>query len=220
MVGHLRSALRLLLAGGLLLLSSAAQAQLTRYVASTGNDANPCTSPAAPCRTLQRGIISAPAGGLVQLLGSVDGDATIDRSLTLSGGGFTVTGSIVVNSANAAVVLRDLHIVGTNTPSFGIYVIAASAVHVDRCIVERSDAIVSDGPNVELFVTDRIVRNNDGHGIIVYDADADFYYIGAMTLTVDIPEFAEQRRQRHFLARHKKRYDFANRCRRQPRQRH
>jgi hypothetical protein len=74
----------LLFAGGLLS-SSAAQAQLVRYVASNGNDANPCTSPAAPCRTLQRGITFAPAGGEVKLLSSVDGNATIDHSLTISG---------------------------------------------------------------------------------------------------------------------------------------
>ena len=175
----------LLFAGGLLLLSSAAQAQLVRYVASTGNDANPCTSPAAPCRTLQRGINSAPSGGEVKLLTSVDGNATIDRSLTISGNGATVSGSIVVNNASATVVLRNLHLFGTGH-NVGIEVTAAASVHIMRCTVERfaEHAIVSGGPAVQLFVTDTVVRDNGGPGITVHEAGAEIGDIGSMTLNV------------------------------------
>ena len=164
-------ATQLFLAGGLLLLSSTAQAQLTRYVASTGNDANPCTSPAAPCRTLQRGINSAPTGGEVKLLSSVEGDATIDRSITISGGRFTVTGSIVVNNASAAVVLRDLNFFGAGTHDLGVYVIAGSSAHIVRCTVERFTeyGIASEAPDASVFVTDTVSRDNGYRGLDVQD---------------------------------------------------
>jgi hypothetical protein len=176
---------RLLLAGGLLLVCSAAEAQV-RYVAWNGNDANPCTSTAMACRTLQRGINSAPSGGEVKLLSSVDGDATINRPLTISGDGFTLTGSIVVNNANAAIVLRDLHLYGTGR-NVGIQVTSAGSVHIERCTVERfaDHAIVSSAPDVELFVIDSVVRDNGGPGITVYDANAGPTDIGSMTLSVD-----------------------------------
>ena len=177
----------LLLAGGLLLSSSAAQAQLVRYVSATGNDANPCTSPAEPCRTLQRGITFAPTGGEVKLLTSVDGNATIDHSITISGGGFTVTGSIVINNANATVVLRDLHLSGAGSRGTAIWVVAASAVHIERCTVERftENAVYLAAPNSDLFVTDSIVRDNGGPGITVYDDTAGPTNFGSMSLSVD-----------------------------------
>ena len=182
---------RLLFAGSLILLSSAAEAQLVRYVASTGNDANPCTSPSAPCRTLQRGINSAPAGGEVKLLSSVDGDATIDHSLTISGGSFTVAGSIVVNNASATVVLRDLNLFGAGTHDMGVYVTAASSVHIVRCTVERftEDGILSVAPNSELVVTDSAVRDNAVAGLMVYDESADSNNFGSIKLSVDTSRF-------------------------------
>ena len=211
MVGHLRSTLRLLFASGLLLLSSIAQAQLTRYVASTGNDANPCTSHTAPCRTLQRGINSAPSGGVVMLLTSVDGDATIDRSLTISGNGLTVAGSIVVNNANATVVLRDLNLFGVPGHDMGLYIIGAGSVHLNRCTVERftEHAIVSTSSNIELFVIDGVVRDNGGPGITVSDADAEIGDISPMTLTVDNSRIERQRSRRIPVAWHCWRHDRA-----------
>lgn len=176
----------LLFAGGLLL-SSAAQAQLVRYVSATGNDANPCITPAAPCRTLQRGITFAPTGGEVKLLASVDGDATIDHSLTISGGGFTVTGSIVVNNASATVVLRDLNLFGAGAHDLGVYVTAASSVHVLRCTVERFTeyGIASEAPNAEIFMTESISRDNGYAGLAVAVLDSNF----ASRLVVDGSRF-------------------------------
>ena len=52
-----------------LLLSAAAEAAVTRFGASSGNDANACTR-AAPCRTLQRGINVTPVGGELVVLDS------------------------------------------------------------------------------------------------------------------------------------------------------
>jgi hypothetical protein len=179
-------AARLLLAGGLFLLSAAAQAQI-RYIASTGNDGHACTSAAAPCRTLQRGINAVPAGGEVRILDSGSyGLGIIGKSLTISADAATVIGRMRINNTSAVVALRDLNLSGAGGLDVGIYVIAASAVHIERCTVERftDDGILSTGPNVEVFVTDSISRDNGSAGLNIQDAN-----VGSTRLVVDNSRF-------------------------------
>jgi hypothetical protein len=175
----------------MLLLSTTAQAQI-RYVAATGNDASPCTSVSASCRTLQRGIQSAPAGGEVRVLGpTAVGGGTIDKSLTISGAGATINGRIRITNANAIVALRDLHLNGSGRFDIGIWVVAASAVHIERCTIERftEDGIFSGGPNAEIFVTDSISRDNGGAGLNVQDGSAGAGNLGSTMLAVDNSRF-------------------------------
>src|SRR5262245_51526848 len=90
--------------------SSAQAADDTRYVSITGSDANACTL-AAPCHTLQRGIDATPAGGELRVRdsGFYGSNATVSKSMTISGNGNTIflDASIVIDDADAAVTLRD-----------------------------------------------------------------------------------------------------------------
>jgi len=150
--------------------SAAQAADAIRYVSTTGRNANACTL-AAPCRTLQRAINLAPAGGEVRILdsGFYGNSATIRKSLTIAGNGFTVMLDvpIVVNDAGAVVTLRGLMLDGQGAVTTGIRVDAAAAVHVERCVVQGFSGvgIAATAQGVGLFVVDTVSRDNGGSGV-------------------------------------------------------
>jgi hypothetical protein len=98
-----------------------------------------------------------------------------------------VTGSIVINNANATVVLRDLNLYGAGTREMGINAIAASSLHILRCTVERFTefGIASEAPNAEIFMTESISRDNGYAGLAVAVLDSNF----ASRLVVDDSRF-------------------------------
>jgi hypothetical protein len=188
-----QAALRIVLSlCAVLMLSTTAEAQgLVRYVSATGSNANPCTR-TLPCRTLQAGVDAAPAGGEVQVLdsGEYGPTLTITKSITVSAIDVSATLSnpagyaVSINDPNAVVVLRGLHLTGLGTGERGISITDASAVHVERCDVERfvNGIIGPEAPTSpqELFITDTISRDNgqvglwvDGSGVVVVRLTVD-----------------------------------------------
>jgi hypothetical protein len=165
---------------------AAQAADNTRYVSITGDNANACTL-AAPCRTLQYGINQTPEGGELRILDSGDyGDtATIRKSLTISGNGNTVyLGSpITINRRAALVALRELVLNGEPAMIIGINIVAATAVHIERCTIHGfQDGIRVTAPAVEVFVLDSISRDNSSSGL-------SFFTEGESRLTVDNSRF-------------------------------
>jgi hypothetical protein len=167
----LHSAGRLLLAGSaLLLVSTAAQAQV-RYIASTGNNNNNCASAATPCRTLQKGINTTPAGGELRILDSGDygNGGLINQTMTISADGAAVmlSAPLTIDAAGSAVTLRGLALNGHHTAVHGIHIANAAAVHIDNCRVEHFTGVGvrSDGSNTRLFVNDSVSRENGGRGL-------------------------------------------------------
>ena len=167
-------------------LSATARAQTITYVASTGNDANPCTAVTAPCKTLQRGINAVLAGGELRLLTSLQGNAVITKSVSIFGDGNALVGTIIVNSASAVVSMRGLALNGFSGFVNGIRVIAASEVYVENCTVENftGDGILLDvAASPELFVIDSISRSNGADGLHVEGQ------VSTAKLTVDNSRF-------------------------------
>jgi hypothetical protein len=172
---------RLSLAGSAVLMFSAvSEAAETRFVASSGSDANPCTL-AAPCRTLGVGVQNTPAGGELVVLDSANYGASlaITRSITISADGVTATlpdpGNIVINSAGAVVTLRGLHLKGAGVSgTSGIRIDNAAAVHIENCTIEsfRSRGILLTADDAELAISDSIVRNNTLSGLEVSASNA------------------------------------------------
>ena len=152
--------------------SAAAQAAEIRYVSAAGSNKAKCTM-AAPCRSLQRGINKTPAGGELRVLdsGFYGNGAVIDKSITISGGGETVSlgGPISIADAGATVVLRGLALNGGGGTGHGIHITDAAAVHIERSVVQGypQSGIFLDGASAELFVADSIVRGNGGVGLSV-----------------------------------------------------
>jgi hypothetical protein len=119
-------------------------AQATRtWVSGVGDDANPC-SRTAPCKTFQGAIPKTAVGGEIDALDPGGfGTLTINKSITIDGGGgqvasvlVTGTNGIVINAgATDKVILRNLRINGilrSGTGGLvGINVLSAGEVHID-----------------------------------------------------------------------------------------
>jgi hypothetical protein len=162
--------------------SSAAQAQATRtWVSGGGDDANPC-SRTAPCKTFAGAISKTAAGGEIDALDPGGyGTVTINKAITIDGGGGQVAGilaaggvnGIIVSAgANDIVTLRNLRINGAEgTPSGGglngIRYLSGAALHVEDCNIF---GFTGDGINVAtsakaaLLVNNTFLTNN-GNGI-------------------------------------------------------
>ena len=174
-------------------LSTIAHAQAVRFVASNGNDANVCSRP-SPCRTLQRAVNTAPAGGEVQILDSGEyGKVYIGKSLTISADGISATLAaaaagdvgVIVNASGGIVKLRGLLITGAGIGARGVVVAKASVVHIEDCRIERftSDGIQLQNINSRLFVAGSASRLNGGRGL---------YFLAAQSgggLTIENSQF-------------------------------
>jgi hypothetical protein len=86
--------------------ASAASASVF-YVSTAGNDANPCTSPAAPCETIRGAVVkseSAPESSTIELApgnykGVVKIQSADDNGLTINGAGNGAGGSTIESAA-------------------------------------------------------------------------------------------------------------------------
>lgn len=154
------------------------------FVASSGNDANPC-SLTLPCRGFAAAIVQTADGGEVIVLDSAGyGPATISQAITITApagiyAGISVASGngITVNAPSAKVVLRGLTINGIGGTQ-GISHTDGD-LHVERCTVSgvSGAGIASLGLSpIRLFVHDTIVRDNGGSGISI---------VGAVTATLE-----------------------------------
>jgi len=89
-----------------------------RYVAPGGSDTTDCSDPLNPCQTINHAIFQATGGDMVNIAtGTYTENVTIDKDLTLQGGGAAATivdgngsGSVFTVGDNASVTLADLTI--------------------------------------------------------------------------------------------------------------
>ncbi len=172
----MRSATKVLFALVILAGASSARAQATRtWVSGVGDDANPC-SRTAPCKTWAGAISKTATAGEIDALDPGGfGAVTITKSITLDGSGTlgsilaaNVSG-IVVNGANAVVLIRGLSINGINTGISGVKVINALSVTVDKCNISNFTVAGIDDERTAaglLFVKNNNI-NNAAAGIIV-----------------------------------------------------
>lgn len=146
------------------------------FVASDGNDANPC-SRAAPCRAFSAAMALTSAGGEVVVLDSAGyGPVTINKSVSIIApegvhAGITVTtgAGITVSGSALRVVLRGLSIAGQGG-STGISVSATnSEIHVERPVISGlvGTAISVNAAGSRVYVEDAQLRSNGAQGIVV-----------------------------------------------------
>lgn len=149
------------------------------FVASTGNDANPC-SLTLPCRGFAAAVGAVGAGGEVIVLDSAGyGPFTVAKSVSIIApagvyAGVTVFAGdgVVVNAgANDKVVLRGLTINGQGG-NRGIHVAAGGEVHIEQCIATN---LLSHGINVgldigqttQVHIRGAVIRDNGDAGLAV-----------------------------------------------------
>jgi hypothetical protein len=184
-----RFASTIVIAAMVICTTAAQAADNTRYVSITGNNANACTL-AAPCRTLQKAIGVTPVGGEIQILesGFYGVNATIKKSLTVTGNGHTVYlgNPITIDQAGVVVALRGLVLDGQGAVADGISIVAADTVHIERCVVHRFTlrGIFASAPaGVTVFVIDSVSRDNGNAGFNIANAGA------ASRVTIDNSHF-------------------------------
>jgi hypothetical protein len=164
------------------------------FVASYGNDANPC-SVVAPCRSFGAAITQTFFGGEVIVLDSGGyGPVTISGSISLIAAPGVYAGISVFNGQNGVtinaapstkVVLRGLTINGQGGGE-GIVVGTSGEVHVESCVISGMVAqgiIATLGSYVRVAHT--TIRSNGLDGI---------FFNGAGTLVVDDTQIARNGR--------------------------
>jgi hypothetical protein len=126
-----------------LLLQTPAQAQSPRtWVASKGDDVNPCTM-TAPCRTFNGAFSKTAAGGIISVFDSGGyGALTINKSISIIAEG--VQGSISTAKGGTAITikagssdvvnLQGLSLVGQG--GNGIAILAAGTVRISHCLID------------------------------------------------------------------------------------
>jgi hypothetical protein len=163
----------LLHAGG-----ASATAQRT-FVASTGNDAAPC-SLAQPCRSFAAAINNTNSGGEVIVLDSAGyGKVTITKAVSIIAppglyGGMSVfagQNGITVNAAASdKVTLRGLTINGQGGDD-GILFFTGGELEIDRCVISGMGlyGISVASTAGATTITDTVVERSASFGIIFFD---------------------------------------------------
>jgi hypothetical protein len=170
------------------LLSNVAASAATFYVASYGKDSVTCAID-APCQSLSTALSKSGIGDTITCLDSVaSGGIIITKSIDIDcrAAGHTLRDtyatlnnssffSIIINVAvnpndpGRTVRLRGLSLIG-NTNTSGIFIVAAGSVFLEEMAISNNGITgVLDqrsGGQTRLFITDSIVRNNGGGGIV------------------------------------------------------
>ena len=148
------------------------------FVASTGNDANPC-SLVLPCRGFAAAVAQTISGGEVIVLDSAGyGPVTITQSVSIIAppgvyAGISVPAAgtgVAINGAAINVVLRGLAINSIGGTGFGIQMLNGGALTVESCEVSNFSSSGGKGIAIDakglVRIADSVIANND-YGVIV-----------------------------------------------------
>jgi hypothetical protein len=166
------------MACGLLAGGTSAQAALLTWVSGTGTDAGNCAI-TAPCRTFAFAHDQTNNNGIITVLapGSF-GPLTITKPINIVADGVEALintaagGSAIVVQADAAatVSLRGLTIDLRGTANKGISFLSGAALHVQDCVIRRTEEGISFVPSAasELTIANSVVANSNVNGITVF----------------------------------------------------
>jgi hypothetical protein len=150
------------------LFTAPAQARARVFVASYGNDGNPCTF-GSPCKTFQQAVNVVDVGGEVTAIDSAGfGPINITKSVTITSPAGVEAG-IAAPAANAAAIT-------INTQASGS-IITLNGLTLDGALVAGSTGISFTGQMGNLNVRDCVIRNFGQDGI-------DFHPDGGGVLSV------------------------------------
>jgi hypothetical protein len=176
--------------------SAPAHAQTRTWVSGVGDDINQC-SRTAPCKTFSAAISKTAAGGIINCLDPGGfGTLTITKSIEVdclnTKAGMLASGvnGVTVNAAGIIVVLRGLSIEGIGTGLVGVNVLAAAAVHIEKCTIRGFRAgnaagvrvaTTAAGTTPEVVITDSHITDNGtaalGGGVIGASTGTSFALI-------------------------------------------
>ena len=162
------------------LVPAPAQARARVFVASYGNDSNPCTF-GSPCRNFQQAVNVVDAGGEVTAIDSAGfGPININKAVTVTSPDGVEAGIVPAAGGNAitinagsseAIGLRGLTINGAGVALNGVVFNTGGTLTIQNCVVRN---LTGQGINFvpitgisSLSVTYTYVGNNGGYGILV-----------------------------------------------------
>ena len=164
------------------LLTALAHARARVFVASYGNDANPCTF-GSPCKTFQQAVNAVDAGGEVTAIDSAGFQpVVISKSVSIVGpsgieAGVVATSGIAIHVTAATtdtVSLRGLTLDGGGAGSYGIQVDSVGQLEVIGCVVRNfTNTGIFIGPStnstqtLSFVISDTLVSRNSIYGILV-----------------------------------------------------
>jgi hypothetical protein len=164
------------------LATAPAHARARVFVASYGNDANPCTF-GSPCKTFQQAVNVVDAGGEVTAIDSAGFQPVlISKSVSIVGpsgieAGVVATAGVAIHVTAATtdtVSLRGLTLDGGGAASYGIQVDSVGQLEVIGCVVRNfSNTGIFIGPSVNstqtlsFIISDTLVSKNANYGILV-----------------------------------------------------
>jgi hypothetical protein len=162
----------------LLLQASPASAAHRTFVASSGDDANPCTR-LQPCRTFSHALSQTEEGGEIDAIDTGAGDGppggfgsvVIKKSVTIDGGASRAgihapnNGIIIEGSPTARVTLRNLSLDGAGFATFGISISQGSLLRIENCIIANFSGWglavrPSNNIDVTVHVSNTTIANN------------------------------------------------------------
>jgi hypothetical protein len=175
------------------LASAPALARARVFVASYGNDANPCTF-GSPCKTFQHAHDVVDAGGEVTAIDSAGfGPINITKAVTITSpdgveaGIVPVAGGdgIDINAgANDAVTLHGLTIDGGGVGTYGIVFNSGKSLTIENCIarnlVDGLHFVSTATTTQTLAVSNSYFNDNSQSGIFIATASS-----GAITAAID-----------------------------------
>ena len=177
------------------LYAAPAQARARVFVASYGNDANPCTF-LSPCKTFQQAVNVVDSGGEVTAIDSAGfGPISITKPVTITSPDGVEAG-IVQNLGGDAIAidtagdvfLRGLTIEGEGKGTDGISLTGAAAgtvttLGIVHCVIRHftHDGILLQPTGVlKLSILDTIASNNSNDGIDLAPSGNQGYIFGAI----------------------------------------
>ena len=166
-----------------------AHARARVFVASYGNDSNPCTF-GSPCKTFQAAISAVDAGGEVTAIDSAGfGPINVTKAVTITSPDGVEAGIVPVAGGDAidinagpsdAVVLRGLTLNGGGVGYNGVVFNSGASLTVTNCVAQnfvRNGGSFNTGNGillqptsgtVDFTITNTIVANNGDSGIFYF----------------------------------------------------
>ena len=151
-----------------------ANARARVFVASYGNDSNPCTF-LSPCRNFQQAVNVVDAGGEVTAIDSAGfGPISIDKSVTITSpagveagiaaaaGGTAVSINLPADGQNHTVVLSGLTIAGNNSAYYGIYFGSGQQLEIINCAIRGfvEGVHVSPLTQMQVLISNTVINDN------------------------------------------------------------
>ena len=157
--------------------SAPAHARARVFVASYGNDANPCTF-GSPCKTFQQAVNVVDAGGEVTAIDSAGfGPINITKAVTITSPAGVEAGVVPATGGDGvdinagvsdAVVLRGLTMNGSSGGSNGIFFKTGGSLTVIDCVVQNfflDGILLEPTDTIHFAIANTTVANNANEGI-------------------------------------------------------